>query len=138
MGRSAEISGKDSPRRGYLRTAFAATNQARIYPEDREGTSLFDAAGYWGVSKAGADSVLNRVEERRHALESSLSSPKRADNDDPLGAPNRLNTPEGGLMPFDMDVPVAYGTVAAGSSSNLQIGITDITTGAVVSTTSRV
>ena len=34
-------------------------------------------------------------------------------------------------MPFDMDVPVAYGSVTAGNASSLQIGMTDIATGAI-------
>lgn len=107
-----------------------------MYPEDREGTSLLDAASFWGVSRAGVDSsaVLHRVEERRMALEDPSSSPQKTDSDVPMIPSIRRNGPEG--MPFDMDVPVAYGSVTAGNTSNLQIGMTDISTGAIASTNS--
>lgn len=131
-----------SHRNNLIRTAFPSSNQARVYPEDREGASLADAASFWGVSRtAGIDSsVLNRMEEQRLAIDPPLTSPtndNNAENDDPMGPPSRRNVSEVGLMPFDMDVPVAYGSVTAGNASkNLQIGITDMSTGAIVSTTS--
>lgn len=142
--RSLETSALEAPKRSMtlrnnlLRTAFPSSNQARVYPEDREGTSLSDAANFWGVARTGTDpaAVLHRVEERRQALEARSSSPQNADVDDPMIPTLRRGAPEAGMMLFDMDVPVAYGSVTAGNTSNLQIGITDISTGAVVSTNS--
>jgi hypothetical protein len=107
-----------------------------VYQEDKEGTSLYDAAGFWGNTGTGSgfDHLMpNRGDERRYSLEQQVPSPQKAtDGEDPLVPASRRSV-EGGLMPFDMDVPVAYGSVTAGNMSNIQIGITDIASGTVVS-----
>jgi hypothetical protein len=119
-----------------LRTAFSLSNNARIYPEDREGTSLVDAASFWGMSRTGTEATgLKRPEERRLTLDESASSPQKVVEN--VNLPNPLSRrTEGGFMPFDMDVPVSYGAVTTGGVANLQIGITDMSTGALVSGTS--
>ncbi len=141
--RTQEPIGKESPtksialRDNLIRTAFPPMNETRVYPEDREGNSLTDAASFWGTSRTGVDSSLlfNRGEERRLALrDASVPSPQKADGVESVT--NRRVGVEGSVMPFDMDVPVAYGSVTVGNTSSLQIGMTDIATGAIVSTTS--
>jgi hypothetical protein len=71
---------------------------------------------------------MSHSDEARASAERALS-PTRSD--DPLSlAPNRRRTGEGGMMPFDMDVPVAYGSVTAGA----QMGLTDMSSGSGVAT----
>jgi hypothetical protein len=115
------------PSRTMLRTGFSA-NQAKVYPEDREGTSLFDAAGFWGT-----DTLNNRSDD---PFSEQPSSPlkKLVGGGDPLMSHSRRPT-EGGVMPFDLEVPIAYGSVTAGNITGLQIGVNDITSGKVGATT---
>lgn len=117
------------PSRSMLRTGFSA-NQAKVYPEDREGTSLFDAAGFWGT-----DTQNNRSDDP-FSEQTALSPPqkKSVGGGDPLMSHSRRPT-EGGVMPFDLEVPVAYGSVTAGNITGLQIGVNDITSGKVGATT---
>eukprot|EP00934_Nitzschia_sp_Nitz4_P007756 Nitzschia sp. Nitz4//scaffold2_size372955//310412//314952//NITZ4_000461-RA/size372955-augustus-gene-0.391-mRNA-1//1//CDS//3329546892//7746//frame0 len=121
-----------SRKASLLRTAFPASNQARVYSEAKEGTSLNDAASFWGSTRIGpADTGLNHTEERRPLP----ASPTKVDkHEDTLGTSGR-DAGDGGTMPFDMEVPVAYGSVKADNVANPQIGITDITTGATVTAT---
>ena len=124
--------------RSIVRTAFPISSQTRIYPEDKEGSSLVDAAaGFWGTksTQTGAESTFLRGDDGRPPSDQHGGSPQKAQSsEDPLVPPNRRGI-EGGLMPFDMDVPVAYGSVTSGNLTNLQIGITDIASGNVVSST---
>ena len=112
-----------------LRTGFSA-NQAKVYPEDREGTSLFDAAGFWGT-----DTQNNRSDDP-FSEQAAVSSPqkKSVGGVDPL-MPHSRRLAEGGVMPFDVEVPVAYGSVTAGNITGLQIGVNDIASGKVGTTT---
>jgi hypothetical protein len=94
---------------------------------------LLDAAGLWGGSSGKNDPLANRGNDKRFSLEPNQVSPqKAADNEDPSAAPIRRSALEGGLMPFDMEVPVAYRSVTAGNIPTLQHGITDISTGGLV------
>lgn len=116
-------------RNSLIRTAFHPTNQTRVYPDDREGYSLTDAASHLGATLAGADPSqgLNRP-----SGEPSVPSPQKADIADTIV--NRRIINEGGIMPFDMDVPVAYGSVTASNASGLHIGMTDVAAGGLGST----
>jgi hypothetical protein len=92
-----------------------------------------DAASFWGTSRSGDESTgENRFEERRLTLDLASNSPKK--NIDGVDQTNQFSRrTEGGLMPFDMDVPVSYGSVTTGGVATLQIGMTDLSTGAIVS-----
>ena len=107
-----------SPVRQVLRTAFAPSGQARVYPEDREGNSLVDAASFWGgVGGNSGDTANSRAvsggtgktsEESRGPADQPSTPPKTQLSDGAdalLVSKNRGN--DGGVMPFDMDVPVA-------------------------------
>ena len=127
-----------------VRTAFSSGIQTRVYPEDREGSSFMDAAGFWGGSSFRQTSdaaAKNRMEEARHRLEKlqspQFNSPENQNGDPPTSLAGSRDA-DGGLMPFDMDVPVAYGSVAtsgSGIKNNMQLGITDMASGAMVSST---
>ena len=129
-------------RSAIVRTGFSSSaNPAKVYPDDREGTSLVDAAGFWvgsSVSGFGVDGPpLFRAEESR--MEAASSSPQKLSNDedDPLLATNRRVGEDGPVPSFDMDVPVAYGSVAAGNLASLHhpIGVDKMTSGTVVTST---
>jgi hypothetical protein len=123
-----------TPRTPAVRTAFPASNQARVYPEDREGSSFFDAAGFWGGTSKQSEI---RIDEARTRLEQLQPAPLFSpENDGPPTSLAGRRDADGGLMPFDMDVPVAYGSVAtSGVKHNIQLGITDMASGTVVSST---
>lgn len=145
VNRSFDIGKRDhSPKRAgarssLVRTAFPASiNQARVYPEDKEGAALMDAAaGFWGGITSssthhhtGGELAINRGgDEARFSSDPHAQSPQTPDAE--VGANGRSG--EGGIMPFDMDVPVAYGSVTAGNMATIQLGITDITSGSLVS-----
>ena len=125
--------------RGNLvaRTAFSLGNQPRIYPEDREGASLMDAASFWGTSRPSTEPAgLNSFDERKLNLDPSSSSPQKKVQDCDQSS-NFIRRSEGGLMPFDMDVPVSYGSVTTGTVTSLQIGMTDMSTGAFVTSAGK-
>lgn len=126
--------GKESPKQfanSRIRTGFSMSNQARIFPDDREGRSLFDAASFWGTSKAGAASSANLTAEGRQNSRNNLDIKDRS------GTMSRHNSGEGeGPMPFDVEVPVSYGTVKAENVTSSQIGITDLSSPGAIATTS--
>ena len=109
-----------------------------MYPEDKEGASLADAASslWGGVGAQASESIISRIDETRFSADPFAESPQKQapEIEDSLTGTARRNA-EGGLMPFDMDVPVAYGSVTGVNMKNIQLGITDITSGTVVSTT---
>ena len=94
-----------------------------------------DAASFWGTSRPSTEAAsLDRFDERKFTFSpSSLSPRKKVEGFDQPS--NSIRRSEGGLMPFDMDVPVSYGSVTTGSVSSLQIGMTDMSTGAIVTGT---
>ena len=96
-----------SPIRQVLRTAFAPSGQARVYPEDREGNSLVDAASFWG-GIGGTSGGTASSEEARNPIDRPLTPPKAtlSDGGDALLV-SKLRASDGGMMPFDMEVPVA-------------------------------
>jgi hypothetical protein len=128
---------EQSPRRGgMVRTTFPMSHQPKVYPEDKEGLSLSDAAGFWNnnTNIMGGETPQNHAGDLRTFAEHK-SSPQRktlqhvdvvqqkmAESSNP---PKR----EGGIIPFDIEVPVAYGSV----STNTQVAMTDMSSGNVVS-----
>ena len=104
------------------RTGFTYSAQAKVYPDDREGTSLFDAAGFWGTDPLGT-----KTEEA--ATDMHIPSPTRKLE------PNAPVVTGEGLMPFEMDVPVAYGTVAAVDTGLKLGGVNEIGSANVVTST---
>ena len=138
--------GDTSPQRSLtrsniIRTAFASSlNQARVFPENKEGSSLIDIASIWGASNSTtADRIINRdsdkiVEKPRSASPLKVSMAR----EDSLR--NNNGRRQEGFMPFDMDVPVpvpvAYNSVAAGNLNGIQLGMTEMTPlSAVINTT---
>jgi hypothetical protein len=123
-----------------VRTAYHTSHQPRVYPEDhKEGASLVDAAGFWNSNALGAGEVSSSAaDELGRTFADHKLSPQRnkllhtVDNGlaDPPTASSGRKKGEGGLLPFDLEVPVAYGSVSA----NTQVAVTDINSGAVVST----
>ena len=118
-------------RANIIRTAFATSNnQARVFPETKEGSSLVDIASMWGAtSRHGTDHLAVRRGDDNFIEQTGSSSPLKlaAASEDSL----RKNgcRPEGGFMPFDMDVPVpvAYNSVTAGNLNAIQLGMTEMT-----------
>jgi len=105
-------------RDNIIRTAFgsSASNQARVFPETKEGDSLLDVASIWG-SLAGptrSDLAVSRVDGNKiEQLRSSSPLKSAAPMEDSLRNNGRRG--EGGFLPFDMDVPVpvAYTPLSA-------------------------
>lgn len=134
--RSSDFSKREQspirPNRRMVRTAFPASHQPRVYPEDKEGSSLADAAGFW--TTLGGETPQNHAEQLQTFADEKLSPQKKKSIEDPdIGEPpmtgsSNLQKNAGGIMPFDMEVPVAYGSVATN-----KVAITDISSGAVVS-----
>eukprot|EP00980_Cylindrotheca_fusiformis_P009435 scaffold2065_cov107-Cylindrotheca_fusiformis.AAC.5 len=129
-----------SPGRTRLvRTAFNTSSQPRVYPEDRkEGASLVDAAGFWNSNYLGAGELLQSArDELGRPLPEQKQSPQKntllQKMDPNLADPNTTSTGlqlgEGGILPFDLEVPVAYGSVSA----NPQVAMTDMNSGTVLS-----
>jgi hypothetical protein len=117
-------------RGNIIRTAFASSNnQARVFPETKEGNSLVDVASMWGASaNTTADLVMSRGDDK-NIKQSSSSSPLKVAVTTEDALRNNGRRQEGGFMPFDMDVPVpvAYNSVTAGNLNGIQLGITEMT-----------
>lgn len=117
--------GEQSPRRiksGIMRTGFHSSHQPKIYPEDKEGTSLLDAAGFLNSTNTLAEPSTQPLDEYRASSDMRASPMRKGSISEPKPQASTQ-------LPFDIEVPVAYGSVA-----NIQVA-TDITSGKVVSST---
>lgn len=96
-----------------------------------------DAAGFWNSNVLGAGEVASSaVDELGRTFSDTKMSPQKnsllqtdTDPADPKAVSSGRSKSEGGLIPFDVEVPVAYGSV----SSNHQVAMTDINSGTVTS-----
>ncbi|KAL3908755.1 MAG: hypothetical protein SGILL_008364, partial [Bacillariaceae sp.] len=96
----------------------------RVFPDYGEGDYLSDVAGLFRSSaenEAPGDAISQDIESR---FEKRSTSPQKSLGVDESYREGGRRAESGGLMPFDMDVPVqpAYGTVNTGNVGGLQIG----------------
>ncbi|KAL3918200.1 MAG: hypothetical protein SGILL_004350 [Bacillariaceae sp.] len=136
------MSPRKKPRSNIARAALSSSSnvQARIFPDNSEGNSLYDLAGLFGsTAPVGApdaiDTPMRPANDTR--FENRATSPLKSLAADESFRDGPRRTDIGGFMPFDMDVPVqpAYGTVntRTGSVGGLQMGISEISSSAMVS-----
>ncbi len=117
-------------RANFIRTTFASSNnQARVFPETKEGNSLIDVASIWGVSTNSATDFGTSQGDYGNIEQSGPASPLKATVATEDSVRNNVRRQEGSFMPFDMDVPVpvAYNSVSAGNLNSIQLGMTEMT-----------